>query len=89
MTRDLPDDPAGELAKRGLLTERQAQAFMLRDVIGAPREDAAATMGITVNVLDKHLKAARDKVHAARHTLDALDEFQEIVDEAMRDQVDA
>lgn len=62
-----------QLADASLLTERQAEAFVLRDVEAVPREAAAEWMGVSVNVLDKHLRAARDKAQAAQATVDAIE----------------
>lgn len=59
------------LADAGLLTERQAQAWVYRDVEAVPREAAADHMGVSANVLDKHLRAARDKIEAAEATVEA------------------
>lgn len=58
----------------GLLTERQAEAFVLRDVEAVPRAAAADSMDISVNVLDKHLGTAREKVRTARATVEAVDD---------------
>lgn len=60
------------LAEAGVLTERQAEAFVLRDVEGVPREAAAESMDISPNVLDKYLRAARDKVDSAEATVEAV-----------------
>lgn len=66
------DEDVETLADAGHLTERQAEAFVLRDVELVSREAAAETMGISVNVLDKHLAAARSKVDNAEATTEAL-----------------
>lgn len=66
------DEAVQTIAKSGLLTERQAEAYVLRDVELLGREAAAQTMGISPNVLDKHLRAARDKVEQAEATVDAI-----------------
>lgn len=80
---ELPDDPAGDVADADLLTERQAQAYIMRDIVGTTRKDAADRMDVTPNVVDKHLRVARDKVGAARATIDALDDLQAITDDLM------
>lgn len=65
--------PAVErLADTGLLTARQAQAYVLRDVEDLDRQETAARMDCSTNVVDKHLRAARDKVEAARQAIDVL-----------------
>lgn len=66
------EDDAEELADAGLLTRRQAEAFVLRDVELVPREAAAESMDISVNTLDKRLSEARGKVEAAQETVETL-----------------
>lgn len=68
-----PADAVDEIAGAGLLTSRQAEAFVHRDVEAVPREAAARAMGISPNVLDKHLRAARDKIEQAEATVDAVE----------------
>lgn len=72
---------AERLADAGLLTERQALAYVLRDVVERSRAETSDAMGCTVNVVDNHLRAARDKVEGARRTVDELDNLQGAVDE--------
>lgn len=71
-----------QLADAGLLTERQAEAYVLRDIELVPRQAAADAMEISVNTLDKRLGEARRKVEQAEATLDALDSirFEEFPD---------
>lgn len=66
---------AAEIAELGLLTERQAEVYINRDIATNPRKGTADALGISPNVLDKHLRAARDKVEAARATLEALEKI--------------
>lgn len=61
------------LADAGLLTERQAEAYVLRDIQGASRPVAARKMGISVNTLDDRLSEARLKVDKARDTIEIVD----------------
>lgn len=70
-----PEEQFDYVSSAGLLTERQAQAYLLREVQTVPRTQAADYMGVSVNVLDKHLRAARDKVESARDTLERLEEI--------------
>lgn len=56
------------LASAGLLTEQQARAWYLRDLVGLQRREAADEMGISISVLDDHTRRARDKLDAARET---------------------
>jgi predicted DNA-binding protein (UPF0251 family) len=69
------EDDIEQLADAGLLTERQAEAFVFRDVEVVPRQAAADSMGISVNTLDKRLAEARGKVEDAEATVDALREI--------------
>lgn len=77
------DEAIQRLVDSGNFTERQAEAFVLRDVEATPRQAAADSMGISVNVLDKHLRAARDKVEQAERTIEAVADvrYEEIPDE--------
>jgi DNA-directed RNA polymerase specialized sigma24 family protein len=85
----LPDPPDGadddtsdavrELARRlaapDVVTERQAVAYVLRDVEGVGREDAADRMGCSVSNLDSLLGRARSNLDDARTTLSVLHEL--------------
>lgn len=61
------------LVDAGLLTERQAEAYVLREVELVPREAAADAIGISKSTLDDYRGAAEDKIEDARATLDALE----------------
>lgn len=61
------------LADAGLLTERQAEVYIRREIELEPRWAVAEAMGVSENVHDKHLRAARDKVEAAEDTLDEIE----------------
>lgn len=74
MTLDTtPNSAVAELVDAGLLTDRQAEAYVLRDVRHVRRERAAEAMGISPNTLDSRLRTARDKVTAARETVATVD----------------
>lgn len=66
-------DTARRLADPGLLTDRQALAYTLRDVEGVRRDEAAEKMGISKSGLDDHLGTARRKLDQATSTLSVLD----------------
>lgn len=66
-----------ELVEAGLLKDRQAEAFVLRDVEGHSREEAADLMGLDPSTVDTHLHRARSRVEAARETI-ALLEAEEV-----------
>lgn len=70
-----PPESVEMLVEAGLLTERQAQAYVYRDVDPTPRKAVAEMLEISPNVLDKHLSAARQKVESAKATTEALQEI--------------
>jgi DNA-directed RNA polymerase specialized sigma24 family protein len=73
------EEEVDALATPELLTERQAEAFVLREVELVPRHEAAESMDVTVSTLDDRRGEAVRKIDAARETIDALD--------AVRDQL--
>ena len=62
------DDDIDRLVEAGLLTERLATAYVLREIEAVPRDAAAESMGISVNTLDNQLRRARDIVDEAHET---------------------
>jgi formylmethanofuran dehydrogenase subunit E len=66
-----------DLVEAGMLTERQAEAYVYRELVGFPRPDAAAQMDVSVNTLDNRLRAAKDKIEVARETVDTVSRLQE------------
>ena len=74
------EEEVDALVTAGFLTERQAEAFVHREVELTPRPQTAEAMGISVNTLDNTLAAAKRKVTAARETAEAV--------EAIRHQLD-
>ncbi|AFD02320.1 putative protein 39 [Haloarcula hispanica icosahedral virus 2] len=67
---------ARRLSDAGLLSDRQAVAYVLREVERVERPLAAEKMGVAVSTLDNQLTDARNKVSAARQTLDLLDDHE-------------
>ena len=63
------------LADAGLLTERQAEAYVQRRVEATPGYAVAEEMGITEPTVSEYVSDAEDKIGAARETLDALGEI--------------
>ena len=63
------------LADAGLLTERQAEAFVHRRIELTPGYAVAEEMGINESTLSDYVSDAEDKVQAARDTVDALKEI--------------
>jgi len=68
-------DDIERLAAAGVLTERQAEAFVLRSIEAVPRSAAAESMGVSVNTLDNYVRTARDKIEAAERTIEAIEEI--------------
>lgn len=69
------EDSIEQLADAGLLTERQAEAFILREIEACPRQATAEQMGISVNTLDNTLGRARKLVDQAEATAAAVEEI--------------
>jgi len=67
------DDAVSELADAGLLTERQAEIYVLRGVEGVPRDVVADDLGISVNTVDNHLARARELVEQAESTASTVE----------------
>jgi len=63
---------ASRLAAPGVLTERQALAYVLRDVEGVPREETADRLKCSESNLDTLLGRARSNVDDAAATLSVL-----------------
>lgn len=61
------------LAAAGLLTEQQARAYYLRDVLELPRRATADRMDVSVSVVDDHTRRARRKLEKARATVEVLE----------------
>lgn len=68
-----PDEEIELLVDAGLLTERQAEAFVLREIDPAPRDAVAESMGISVSTLDDYRADAIRKIESAEATVEALD----------------
>lgn len=63
---------AHQVAEAGILTEQQALAYILRDVLGVDRTQAANRLGVSKNRHDNLIRSARTKVDQARSTIEAL-----------------
>jgi DNA-directed RNA polymerase subunit N (RpoN/RPB10) len=74
-THPRPDEVVAALVDAGLLTERQAEAYVRRVIEMEPRETVADDMGISTSTLDDHRGAAKDAVAAARKTVAILDAY--------------
>lgn len=85
---DVSHDEAGEgvspsvrqaarrLSDPGLLTDRQALAYVLRTVEGVPRQQAADQLGVSVSTLDGLLGRAKRKLEQARDTLGHVEDLE-------------
>ena len=61
------------LVDAGLLTERQAEAFVLRRVEATPGYAVAEHMEVSESTVSDYVNAAEEKIENARDTLDALE----------------
>ena len=68
-----PAEAVSRLAACGLLSERQAEAYVLREIEAIPRPEAADRMEISVNTLDSRLAEARQKVESAEATIEEIE----------------
>jgi DNA-directed RNA polymerase specialized sigma24 family protein len=66
---------AEALAGAGLLTEQQGRAWYLRDLADLTRAETADVLDVTISTVDKHTRAAREKIEVARATVDVLDQL--------------
>ena len=63
------------LAEAGLLTERQAEAYVQRRIEGQPGWAVADDMDINESTLSDYVSDAEAKIETARDTVDALKEI--------------
>lgn len=71
-------DIVDELSEVGLLTERQARAYVEREILDIGRYAVADEMGIAATTLDDYHQAAKKKVKAAAFTMGTLDRAEEM-----------
>ena len=64
-----------QLTEAGLLTEREAQAYVLRDDCSMGREYTADRLGISTSRVDNALRAARQRLQNARETIAVTEEW--------------
>lgn len=69
---DVTQTAAEELAD-GLLTERQALAYLLREVVGVERQATADAMDTTASNVDNLQRRASEKVEQARDLVDGVE----------------
>lgn len=70
-----PHEAISALADAGLLTDRQAEAYVRREIELEPRHAVAEHMDISPSTLDDHRSKAVEQVEAARETLAVLDQY--------------
>jgi len=70
-----PDEVIAALVDAGLLTERQAEAYVRRVIEMERREAVAEYMDISTSTLDDHRGAAKEQIAAARETIEILDAY--------------
>ncbi len=66
-------ETAAEALADGLMTERQALAYLLREVAGLDRQTTADAMESTPSNVDNLQRRASEKVDAARDLVDGLE----------------
>jgi transcriptional regulator len=69
------------LADAGLLTKRQAEAYVYRRVEATPGYAVADEMGVSQSTVSDYVNDAEQKIETARATIDALDEIRHQVDD--------
>ena len=63
------------LTEAGLLTERQAEAFVLRRVEATPGYAVAESMDVAESTVSDYVSDAEAKIESARETIDAIEEI--------------
>jgi len=74
------DEVVDHVVTAGLLTERQAQVYVRRDLLDLGRPETAEDLGISISMVDDHLSVARGKVERARETVERLDALDAVID---------
>ncbi len=69
---------ADELAEASLLTRAQAEVYALREIAGFDRLKTSSLLQISESGVDKHLRAARDKIKSAEETISVLEGLEQV-----------
>lgn len=69
------DARAGDIADTTLLTEREAQVWLLQTE-GLSRDSVATELGISIHSVDEYRKRRKRKFREAEATLEARDEVE-------------
>jgi len=70
-------DMASRLGELGIVTKKQAEAWLLVKVEGWEQRRAAEVLGISEASLSERLKAARRNLDAAETTVNMMDEHRD------------
>lgn len=61
-----------EQASNGILTERQAHAYVAREIVGLSRQETTGLLGVKLSTVDSLYYKAREKVHGAEALVEKL-----------------
>lgn len=75
MPKYSPEEEINLLSDAGLLTERQAEAYVFRRIELTPGYAVAEHMDVRESTVSDYVSDAERKIEMARETLDALDEI--------------
>jgi len=82
--RYTPDEEIQLLADAGLLTERQAEIYVLRRIEATPRDRVAEKLGIAEQTVSNTVTRAQEIIDEAEETIAALDEIRsQVFDECV------
>lgn len=67
-------DAAEELenVSNGIITKRQAHAYIVREIVGLSRQETMGLLGVQPSTVDTLLYKARDKVSGAENLVEFL-----------------
>jgi len=81
MPRYTVEEEIEMLADAGLLTERQAEAYVQRRIEATPGYAVADELGISQSTLSDYVSDAEAKIEAAEATIEALEAIRNQVEE--------
>lgn len=64
---------AQELADAGILSDRQAEIWLLREIEGCSTEETADLIGIAPSTVSTQLSRARDRVESIQETAELIE----------------
>lgn len=68
---------AKQLKAETLLSDRQAEAYAYRAVVGVDRQTTAEELGVSKSRVDNALREAREKIDRFRHSVSVLDQVEQ------------